>query len=685
MALLLAQHAESDAGGGHTPGATVARLNAAALEQLESDPAHALKLAREALALAAEARLPYEQGRAHFTLGQIALKEGAPDAAEADLTAALEHFDRAGSDADKAAVMLALGRLDMDRGQLQRAAQVLEEAYTLAAAARQTTAQATALNLLARVAQAQGEPLQALERLERALGLHRAQGDAKGVANCLTNLGITLTGLGRYPQALAVLLEAYEVVRAQRRQDLPMQAVLLVNIGFLHLEMDDSERARSTLERALGLSRESHDRYAEVAAGVNLGHALLALQLFEEALPVLQAAYTLAQFIRFRRFEALALDGLGQVASHRGNFDAALQQHEQAGSIAREIEDKGVELDALMNLAQLRMRLGQAESARVDLLAARALAVSAGHRKSVAHVEQLLADVHEQLGDWPGALRHHREFHALDKALFNEESDRRVVQLADQIELVRARHEADVYRLRTETAQLARVEAEAQVRARTQELELSQLDAFTRLALATEYRDDVTGKHTWRVGYYAAHIAFALDLSDEDVDLLRVAARLHDVGKIGIPDAVLLKPGKFTPEEYERMKQHAEIGARILSGSRSKLLQMAETIALSHHERWDGRGYPHGLAGDDIPLIGRIVAVADVFDALTHARPYKTAWTYEAALAELRAQRGAQFDPRVVDAALRVFGEADFFEQLERELAAQEFAPDWGRAPNSAE
>lgn len=194
---------------------------------------------------------------------------------------------------------------------------------------------------------------------------------------------------------------------------------------------------------------------------------------------------------------------------------------------------------------------------------------------------------------------------------------------------------------------------EAKVRERTRELEAAQIEIIERLARAAEFRDDNTGQHTERVGQMAALLARELGLSDAQVSLIRRAAPLHDVGKIGIPDSILLKLGKLTPPEFELVKTHTSIGARILSGSRFALLRLAEEIAFSHHEQWDGRGYA-GLTGHHIPLAGRIVTVADVFDALTQKRPYKAAWPVEEAVAEIERQRGRQFDPDVVDAFLRI-------------------------------
>jgi putative two-component system response regulator len=194
---------------------------------------------------------------------------------------------------------------------------------------------------------------------------------------------------------------------------------------------------------------------------------------------------------------------------------------------------------------------------------------------------------------------------------------------------------------------------EAKVQERTQELEAAQIEILERLARAAEFRDDKTGQHTERVGQMAALLAQELGLPDALVTLIRRAAPLHDVGKIGIPDVVLLKLGKLTDEEFTLVKTHTTIGARILSGSRFSLLKLAEEIAFSHHERWNGTGY-EGIAGDSIPLAGRIVTIADVFDALTQKRPYKAAWPIADAVAEIKRQRGRQFDPAIVDAFLRV-------------------------------
>jgi putative two-component system response regulator len=216
---------------------------------------------------------------------------------------------------------------------------------------------------------------------------------------------------------------------------------------------------------------------------------------------------------------------------------------------------------------------------------------------------------------------------------------------------------------------------EQQVRVRTEELVHSRQEAIHCLARAGEFRDDDTGRHVTRVGRYAAMIASELGFPQAAVDLIEQAAQLHDVGKIGIPDAILHKPGKLDPQEFEiiqehcnigrriinplsheesiRLKTHTSVGLQIMGSTNSPVLRLAAVIAATHHEKWDGTGYPKGLAGNAIPIEGRIVAVADVFDALSSARPYKEAFPIERCLKILIDSRGKHFDPRVLDAFLR--------------------------------
>ena len=206
---------------------------------------------------------------------------------------------------------------------------------------------------------------------------------------------------------------------------------------------------------------------------------------------------------------------------------------------------------------------------------------------------------------------------------------------------------------------------EARVEERTRDLERAHVETLSRLARAAEYRDDRIGRHVWRVARISEAVARHLGCDPGWRALFIRAARLHDVGKIAIPDGILLKPGPLTPEEFEVVKTHPRVGGKLLSGGSSPLMRLAASVALHHHERWDGFGYPAGLAGESIPLEGRIVAVADGYDAMTHVRSHRSPATPEEALAEIEAGSGSHFDPEVVAAFRAAFenGELDSVEE----------------------
>ena len=195
------------------------------------------------------------------------------------------------------------------------------------------------------------------------------------------------------------------------------------------------------------------------------------------------------------------------------------------------------------------------------------------------------------------------------------------------------------------------------VRERTAELLRHPGRADPRLAQAAELRDDDTGAHIDRVGRICERVALQVGMAPREAERLRIASTLHDVGKIGVADRVLLKRGELDTEEWSAMMAHTTAGAALLSGSRSPLLRMAEVIARTHHERWDGTGYPEGLKGEEIPLVGRICAICDVFDALASRRSYKDPWAFDRVVKEIERKRGSHFDPRVVDAFLKVIDE----------------------------
>ena len=229
-----------------------------------------------------------------------------------------------------------------------------------------------------------------------------------------------------------------------------------------------------------------------------------------------------------------------------------------------------------------------------------------------------------------------------------------LVKPYDSIEvLVRIRNFLEVRMLHKQIRDQNRL-LELRVQERTEQLYQSQIDTIHRLSRAVEYRDSETGVHTARMSLYIHHLASAVGFGPEECEIISTASSLHDIGKIGIPDSILQKPGKLNPEEQEIMKTHTTIGSELLFGSTSKFLKMGEEIAMTHHEKWDGTGYPKGLKGGDIPLVGRICGLCDVFDALTSKRPYKEAWPGDEALAEIKKGSGNHFDPHVVDCFFKI-------------------------------
>jgi diguanylate cyclase (GGDEF)-like protein len=530
----------------------------------------------------------------------------------------------------------------------------------LAQQTKDSTLETEARSGLASLELMQGNFVQALSALQQTLELQRGLGEPKQLAKTLTNTGLTYIKLGEYEIALRHLFDAYSLVK--NIDDPKLSVSVLVNIGLAFENLEDLQNAREYYARALEASQTLGDPVLLCINTLNLGQLDRKAGDLERATARFMAVLHSAKETGFLQGQIAARDGLGLVARAQGHFDIALAHHQNALELAHSIHDREAELEAWLHLGRNHLDVHASQLALSAAQQALGLGEQMHSIRGQFEAHELLAHIYQAQNNFEQALLHHQQFFALRSQTFNEERDRQTRLISARFDLERARTEAEMYRLRTVNAQQARTDAETVVRQRTLELQKSQIEIVTRLAVAAEYRDDRTGEHTLRVGHYSALIAQQLGWKEPQVRLLRLAARLHDVGKIGIPDEILLKPSKLSQEEFEQMKQHTVIGSKILSGGRSKLLRLAERIAISHHEQWNGQGYPYNLPGDVIPLEGRIVAVADVYDALTQARPYKRAWRPLEALQHIERSSGRQFDPSVVQAAVRALSDPKILE-----------------------
>ncbi len=647
--------------------ATIESLLTDSEAHLAQAPQEAALLAQEARTLAhahqellLEVQASFTLAKAHLRLGQL-VEAVQMAQAGVELAAAVDEPTL------RLEGLRLLATILREQGDLNQASSYLEEATVLAQQANLPTAEADCLNQQAGIHHSKAEYAQALDKLTRALTLVRILGNQVAEASFLNNIGILRTELGQYPQALEAFLEAYQLYRHEGHSP-RNRAGNLASIGNLYMEMGDFDQADRYYELALAETRRIQERFIELQVLQLIAELAFKRSDYTKARDTHGEVVKASRELGLERILLTSLEGLAKTQMALGEPQIATQTLLEVLELARSKGWRTTVLDVLLSLGEASIELKDLRQAREYGLEALELSRLAERKRSTYLAHRLLAQVHHAGGEYAQAIEHLEEYHRLEREVFNEESERQRQTLMNHLELERVRNEAESLRLRTELERQAREEAQAKVFQRTQELEFAQLEIVSRLALAAEFRDDATGEHTYRVGRNAAMIAKELGWPQHDVDTLRLAARLHDVGKIGIPDAILLKRDRLTVGEYELMKDHTNIGARILSGGRSKILRLAEEIALSHHEHFDGSGYPRGLVGDSIPISGRIVAVADVLDALTHERPYKRAWSVAEALAEIKRQSGRQFDPTVVEACLAVFAEvtADVEEHMQR-------------------
>lgn len=516
----------------------------------------------------------------------------------------------------------------------------------------------TALNLQAQALHALGQPQSALSTLVRGVRRLTDQVVPERIARVRSNIGQLHRELGNLAEALEELLKAQQLFEEHGVSGRPV-AVNLINMGQLYQDLGRYPEAAEFLQRAHQEGLTSGDEHLTAVAMNNLANGDRATGALFVARERFEAALRQAEQLGMTDYIVDNLDGLGQTLADLGDYSRALEIHEQALEVARANGSSSGELDALVNLGRDYLHLNAAERAIEQLEAALPVATALQRQSVLFELHTLLSEAHAAAGDPWAALRNARQSQVHQEAVLAEQNRERLRELQVKHQLARVQQEADSYRLRSDLMRQLVAEAENRVRRRTEQLEQAHQDVIERLALAAEFRDDDTAEHTRRVGRNAAVIAYVLGFSEQEARQLYTAAKLHDVGKIGVPDAVLYKAGPLTEQELDLIRQHPELGARLLSGGQSQLLQLAEQICLHHHERYDGSGYPGQLAGEEIPLVARIVAAADVLDALTHERPYKDAWSTEAALQHIRSEAGRAFDPLVAEACLEAFNPAD--------------------------
>ena len=452
-----------------------------------------------------------------------------------------------------------------------------------------------------------GSMAHSLENQLTALTLVQELGDGMREADYRTAIGVQYVRLAQYDQAREQLIQAVAVYRAINSRNLP---VALNHLAMVHLYQN---------------------------------HFGVARQCVDEAMLLVDVSWT--------RMRAILLHTLGEICMHmagahaeqaQASFQQALALHEHGG-----VDDAANRADIILSWSQLLSKQGQVAQAIQMLQQLADETRSQQHKPILARVLSAIYCTYKQAGQFEKALVYHGQVYALQAELEAESSERQVRTLYIMHETREARRAAELMRLKT-------VVLEQMVRERTRDLERTQMEMLQRLAMAVETRDVVTGNHVVRVGDLSAKIAEHLGVVPEMVNHIRLAARLHDLGKIGIPDSILMKQGKLSAEEYNLMKSHTVKGATMLANSPMSLFRVAEEIALTHHERWDGRGYPHQIKGEDIPITGRIVAVADAYDAMTSERSYKCALPIAEAIAEIIRCSGGQFDPTVVQAFLKI-------------------------------
>ena len=500
------------------------------------------------------------------------------------------------------------------------------------------------LLLSAQFAYISGQPFSGLEHASLAVDCARRMDDAAELRKALTFHGILLADTGNIATAVECYAEALEI--AERLHEVQIEAPVWLNLGTALSYAGQLNEAVACFERVVDLA--DHDpglAGRKPLALANIANICLYLQDYAKGLRSIKAAIESAgepKSATERMNRAIAECSYTRLLLEVDNFERAKERCELAKRYAYESKSERAELQAALaegvcevhaglndlGLSRLSQALDRARVLKSELryaLLAMVKAQEVAGKPDVALVYLRELMMHTKKTQQENALRHHR-LHLENLARQQQASE----------EVVMERHEQS---LRGKFA-----EQVAQ-----QELMRSRIEMLERLAVTAELRDDSTGEHSYRVGRLSSLLGQEYGCDDQTCFMLDLAARLHDIGKIGIPDGILLKPDRLTEAEREIMKTHTTVGAELLAQSEMPHMQMAEDIARFHHEWWDGSGYPNGIGGAAIPIAARITALADVFDALTHRRPYKEPWPVARALDEIAYLKGHQFDPELTD------------------------------------
>ena len=517
--------------------------------------------------------------------------------------------------------------------------------------------------------------LRALKALPRS-----ANGDLR--INCLIDASHFFYLIGQTFSALEPAIEAVQIADESRSKPLLRKALTL--LGMMYADTGNISQAIECYDRGLTVAQSSRDTEGECAVWINLGVALLYAAQYRDAVACLEHVIRIAgSNASLQRFRGIAFSNIALCCLHLEDFARGLkaaeicinesaEPHTSADLVGRVLRENYytrllLEVNNIEKAGEraeiARKYAARSNSARADIAASIAdglYQVHAGRadvgisrltnalekarllRSMLRDTLAALVKAYEIVGQPERALSYLRE---MMEAVRQTQQENALKHLGLHLDQLREDHASET----SVSARLKRQEAALQGQVAEQELFRSRIEMLERLAVTAELRDDSTGEHSYRVGKLAALLAQEFGCDENTCFMVELAARLHDIGKIGVPDAILLKPEKLNAAEMQIMRTHTTVGAELLSKSNIAHMQMAEEIARHHHEWWDGSGYPGNLSGAGIPLAARITALADVFDALTHQRPYKVAWPIDAALDEIARLKGRQFDPQLTD------------------------------------